>query len=154
MTPDEFAQKLDRFAKGLPEAMSEAAFEAAQQLNADITGRIFRVGGTKDIGGGTRGYRSESWVTEREDEGLQINRVDMTFTGDLKKSIKIFEKPKSVELKIVGGVNDINIKKARGADDIYEEENGSPVFYASDKEAKIAVEVFEETIADYIQEIF
>jgi hypothetical protein len=98
MTPDEFAQKLDRFAKGLPKAMSKAAFEAVQQLNADITGRIFRVGGTKDIGGGTRGYRSESWVTEREDKGLQINRVDMVFTGNLQRNIKLFEKPKSVEL--------------------------------------------------------
>lgn len=148
MTPDEFAQKLDRFAKGLPEAMSKASFKAAQQLNADITGRIFRVGGTKDTEGNTRSYKSESYKKKRRKEGLQANKVDYVFTGDLQRSIRLFEKPKQVDLKIVGA---LNVVKARSHEDLYPSDK---VFYASDKEAKIAVEVFEETIADYIQEIF
>ena len=151
-TPEGYKKQMDAFGAGLPKAIAEATFVAGQQLNVDIVGRVFRVGGTKDIDGGTRGYRSESWIREREAKGLQIRNVDLEFNGDLKRSIKLFQTKQSVaELKIVG---DLNVKKARGNEDLYEQENGAEVFEASIKEEKRAREAFDKVISEYINKFF
>lgn len=150
LTPDQFADKLNQFARGLPKVVSEATFKAAQNLNATITGRIFKVGGSKDTGGNKRKYRSKEWVAERKRVGkIELTYVDHEFTGNLMKSVQLLPtKKNSYELKIIGNNN---VKKARDNEDLYP--SGS-VFAASKKEREVAVEVFEESIADYIQSIF
>lgn len=148
LTLEQFAKRIDRFAKGFGKAIDEATFKAGQQLTADIKGRIFRVGGTKDTQGNTRGYKSESYKKKRTDNGLQVSRVDMVFTGDLQRSVRLFDSKNKAELKIVGTKN---VDKARGNEELYPSKN---VFIASDEEVKIAVEVFEESIADYIVKVF
>ena len=149
-TPKQFSDLLQRFGSGFPQAIAGATYQAAQQLNSDITGRIFGQE-TKDIEGGTRGYRSEGWVTKREDAGLSINRVNLQYKGSLKKSPELMREKKAVSLKIVGSQQ---VKKARGNERWYEEENGAKVFEASKKEEANAREVFAEAITDYIQKYF
>ena len=150
-SPEQFGVLLDKFALGFPKAISDAVFVSAQQLDSDIGGRIFGGGETKDIEGGTRGYRSERWIREREDRGFPINRVDLIFNGDLKRSPKLFDVGKAVELRIVGQKQ---VDKARGNEDYFEEENGAKVFEASVLEEKNARLAFEDELTDYIQKFF
>ena len=150
-TPEQFDDLLTRFANGLPVAVNRATLVAAQQLKGDIPGRIHRRGGTKDVDGGTRGYRSEKWVTEREDEGLPIGRVDHTFNGDLKRSYKLLVSKKQIDLRIFG--ND-NVKKARGNERWFIQENGAPVWEASKAEEKKARKAFNTEITNYIKQFF
>ena len=151
-SPEQFGARLDQFAVGFSDAIAVAVFVAAQQLESDITGRIFGED-TQDVDGGTRGYRTESWVTKREDANLSINRVNLQFTGDLKKSPKLFEEKaiKAVSLKIVGQKQ---VDKARGNERWFEQENGAKVFEASVLEEKNARLAFEDELTNYIQKFF
>lgn len=144
MTPEEFGDKLGRFARDLPGVLDKAAFKAAVQLNADISGRIFRVGGTRDTSGSTRPYESESWKAKRRAAGLQATVVDMTFTGDLQRSIKVVDAKNEASVKIVGRAN---VEKARKED----ERRDVVVFAASDDEVKVAYDIIFDDVVELIE---
>lgn len=146
-TADEYSRLLDRFAKGFPSAVGKARLVAAQQLRADIPGRIHRRGGTKDIDGSTRTYKSKSYAAKRRAEGLQANVVDHTFTGDLQRSYKLLSSKNHIDLRIFGNQN---VVKARANEDFYD----SGVWEASKKEEDRAFKAFSEVITDYIQKTF
>ena len=150
-TPEQFDDLLTRFANGLPVAVNRATLVAAQQLRGDIPGRIHRRGGTKDVDGGTREYKSKSYEKKRKNEGLQINKVDHTFKGDLQRSYKLLVSKKQIDLRIFG--ND-NVKKARGNERWFIQENGAPVWEASKAEEKKARKAFDTEISKYIKRFF
>ena len=146
-SPEQFSKLLDRFALGFPKAVSDAIFVSAQQLSSDIPGRIFADGGTKDIDGGQRDYKEGSWKKKREARGFPTGKVDLIFDGDLKRSPKLFQLQKSVELRIVGQKQ---VEKARGNEDRFP----AKVFEASVLEEKNARLAFEDELTDYIQKFF
>lgn len=143
MTPEEFGDKLGRFARDLPKTLDEAAFKAAFQLNGDISGRIFRVGGTKDVDGNTRPYRSAEWKKKRQANGLQTSVVDLVFTGDLQRSIKTVDAKNAAAVKIVGRAE---VEKARGNEKYFP----SPVFEANATERQTAVDIIFEDVVELI----
>lgn len=148
LTPEQFKRRLDGFANGLGKVITESVELAGVQLNADIKGRIFSASGTKDTKGNTRRYKSKSWKKKRSKKGLQTAKVDYIFEGDLQRSVKLFDSTNNAEIKIVGKKN---VDKARGNEDLYPSKK---VFTASDEEAERAVEVFEESISEYILKVF
>lgn len=75
---------------------------------------------------------------------MQTTVVDMTFTGDLQRSIKVVDAKNEASVKIVGRAN---VEKARKED----ERRDVVVFAASDDEVKVAYDIIFDDVVELIE---
>lgn len=141
-----FAEKLEQYAKGLPNVYQDAIFKAGQFLNAEIPVRVFNEG--KDVNGSKRpkGY-TEDYKKQRRKKGLQVSTVDLVAEGDLQRSIKLVKSKLETFMQIKG---DLNVTKAR----VNEKRFSSGVFEASKKERIEAVNQIQKEVEKFTKSIF
>jgi hypothetical protein len=153
MTGEDFLNFFDVFKDDINGGKKDYEKAGAEYAQENMIQRIFYEGKNSYNSniGDYRNYYStkyeEYWPVLRNQRGLQLNFVDLKFTGELMRSITIIPKKESTTLEIVGEEN---------IDKVYEQEKlqawkaGSnlpmPIFTLSIKEYDGSVDAAQEKI--------
>lgn len=107
--------------------------------------RIFTEG--LDSSGGSIGsYKSKSWIKTRSENGRQVGKVDLEFTGDLRNSIQVVQDGKEVFIAII---NDDKYIIAKGQ----EERRKKDIFLPTNEEVAEVEEYVAELIDAELEKI-
>lgn len=100
MTGEQTIKAFAELQKEIPKLAAIANLTAMNNLNGELHSRIFNDGKASD-GSSMGKYKSNSYAKKRASRGLQIQKKDLQFTGNLSKAIKIGVSQKELTLGIV-----------------------------------------------------
>ena len=88
VTPEQLAEKFNKLATQLPEAVEFAIDAGLVELDAQFSNRVWNL--NEDVNGNKFGkYKSKSYADYRSSLGRQTTDKDLQLFGDLKRSIAI-----------------------------------------------------------------
>lgn len=108
MTPEEAARNFELLKGEMKDIIYASLYVGANEFAGDMSNRVFNLG--KAVGGTPIGKYSPAYAEFRKESGKQTSFVDLTFDGDLKRSIKIVRMQGGWAVKFV---NDEQAKIAR-----------------------------------------
>lgn len=132
----QLANKIQRTLPSISVAVANSEVVGTSTALGDITRRIFNEGKRTD-GANIGNYTSPPYIARRKNKSLQVNYIDLQFSGDLFNSIK---QGRFNDNPAVGIVSE---KENDVADHL--EKRFGMIFTASEEEKKIAA----ETAKDY-----
>lgn len=145
------ANKVQEIAKKIEQSIPEISILAADaevlaNNNAlgDITRRIFNEGKRAD-GAAIGPYTNDQYKRRRSGEGLQINYVDLQFSGDLFGAVNV---------GTLNGKPAVGITNQDSADiAAYNEKRYGTIFSATDEERRVSMETAREFMFEGIKKI-
>lgn len=148
-------KQTDRALKSLVRTLDKQLTPAVQgvtatQAMAILKQRVFNQGRATDGGLIKRGY-SKGWQKKRKSKGFQTSYVDLQFSGDLFKSIKV---GKSGNDTVLGFTNEKTLVYARANEERYK--NAEDTIFAlnnkeSDEAFKAAQKAFDKIVDRWLK---
>lgn len=140
MNGDQYSESLKQFEEEIRTLVHDAPFVKSQEILGSLLGRIFNRGEDSN-GEAIASYTNMRYKALRQRRGLQINYVDLQFTGELFRSINTGT---SGDSAVIGYTN---AERARVANHL-EERYGKPIFAPSEVEQEEA----KELMIDYVKQ--
>lgn len=154
MTPEEAIQFLGDIGDFADKETNKIMLDGSKDMESKMKNRIFFKGKNafnSNIGKYGKYYSEEYqkyWIPLRESRGLQVNYVDLKFTGELMDSIQSIKSENGATIQIT---NSKNLKKAEWQENLQAAKIGSPepmdIFSSSKEELK---EVSDNTEKKYL----
>lgn len=138
---------LEDIAKNIPTIVEKISFVVMEDLNVEMQNRIFNAG--VDVNGvlfkNGEDY-SERRIKERLQAGRQVNKIDLIFTGDLRKSIT---NTKSTEGQNIIFNSSVQSDKREEIEYLFHQQ----IFFPSDTESEKVLTSFENIFYDAIEQL-
>lgn len=145
MTFDQFKNRITLISRLIAQKRGDFLFLGGKYVEGAMKFRIFTEG--RDSSGGSIGsYKSKSWIKKRSENGRQVGKVDLEYSGDLRNSIQVVKDGNEVVIAII---NDDKFTIAKGQEDRRKKD----IFLPTDEEVKEVEQYVAELIDAELEKI-